>query len=159
MVELANWEKLVVLQRHDTGCVPTGYEWLLRYLNVKGVNFDTFQEDFDLQLCHEGMNNFQDVAAKVNATYPNVKINLKSFTTGKEKVEFVGRLINDGTPSLLSIAYSTLGGWHIVPVVSIDDTTIKVIWTGNQTRVFAESDIVNRHDNWAGGKDIAWIEK
>ncbi|MGA2768658.1 MAG: hypothetical protein ABSF24_10145 [Candidatus Bathyarchaeia archaeon] len=160
MVELPNWEKIVVPQRHGTGCVPTGYEWMLRYLGTKGVNFDTFQEDFDLQYSGEGKNNFQDVARKVKTTYPDVNISIKSFDIGKEKLEFIATLVSNAVPCLLSVAKTPVGGdWHIVPVVSIDDTSVKVIWTGNQTTMFAKTEIIHRHDNWPGGKDIAWIER
>ena len=104
--ELPNWEKIVVPQRHRTGCVPTGYEWIFRYLDIKDINYGTFQEDFDLQLVQEGMNNFQDVAKKVRARYPQVNINIKGFDTGEEKIEFVTQLISRAVPCLCqSLSY------------------------------------------------------
>jgi hypothetical protein len=157
--ELPNWEKIVVPQRHRTGCVPTGYEWIFRYLDIKDINYGTFQEDFDLQLVQEGMNNFQDVAKKVRARYPQVNINIKGFDTGEEKIEFVTQLISRAVPCLMSITLLPTGGdWHIVPVVSIDETKIKVIWTANQVTELAKTDVINRHNNWPSGKDISWIE-
>ena len=48
MVELSHWQDVVVPQRYKTGCIPTGYEWMIRYLGIKGIDLGTFQEDFDL---------------------------------------------------------------------------------------------------------------
>lgn len=65
MAQLLNWSKTVVPQRHESGCIPTGYEWLIRYLKIQGVNLKTFQEDFDL-----GQDNSLDsVSAKIRSVY------------------------------------------------------------------------------------------
>ena len=46
-----DWEKYAVHQRKpDTGCIPTGYEMLLRAAGIAGIDFQTFQEEFDLDL-------------------------------------------------------------------------------------------------------------
>ena len=47
MAQLSNWTKTIFPQRNEFGCVPTGYEQLIRYLKIQ-VNLETFQEDFDL---------------------------------------------------------------------------------------------------------------
>lgn len=164
MVKLPDWEKIVVPQRHDTGCLPTGYEWMIRYLGITGIKLHTFQEDFDLQYREEGMNNFQDVTRKVKATYPNLNVYFKEFATGKEKVEFIKQLVEASTPCVLSIALRPEGGfWHIVPVVSIDNEKIKVIWSDKSsspyTKEYTIKEIIYVHDNWSGGRDIAWITK
>lgn len=160
MVELSHWRDVVVPQRNYTGCIPTGYEWLIRYLKIEGIDLDTFQEDFDLQRSDEGMNDFGSVATKIREKYPQINIRIKDFPNGKEKVEFVKRLMGSDIPCLLSIANTPIGViWHIVPVVSVDDTKVKIIWTGDQTQEFTIADVINRHDNWIGGKDISWIEK
>jgi hypothetical protein len=162
MAELSHWQGIVVPQRQETGCIPTGYEWMIRYLGGKGVNLETFQEDFDLQYRHEGDNSFVPIAQKVKERYPQVGIKIGGFPNGKEKAEFIKKLIEEDVPCVMSIAKPT-GGWHIVPVVSIDDTKIKVIWIanafGNQVCEYSITDVIFRHNNWSGGKDIAWIEK
>ena len=43
------WEKYAVPQRRQlSGCIPTGYEMLLRAAEVPDIDFDTFQDEFDL---------------------------------------------------------------------------------------------------------------
>jgi len=160
VVELSHWRDVVVPQRNYTGCIPTGFEWLIRYLRVESIDLETFQDDFDLQLSGQDMNNFESVSSAVRRKYPQINIRIRDFPTGREKVDFVSRLVEKDIPCLLSIANTPKGGsWHIVPVVSVDDTKIKVIWTGNQTQEFTIVDVTSRHDNWIGGKDIAWIER
>ncbi len=162
MVELSQWQGIIVPQRHETGCIPTGYEWMIKYLGIKGVNLKTFQEDFDLKFRCEGDNSFVPVAARVKGRYPHVDIKIKDFSNGEEKVAFMKQLIKDDIPCVMSIAKPS-GDWHIVPVVSIDDTKVKVIWVantfGNQVCEYPIAEIVFRHNNWCGGKDIAWITK
>jgi len=162
MVELSHWQEIIVPQRHETGCVPTGYEWMIRYSKIEGVNLNTFQEDFDLQLRGEGDNSFVPVAEKVKVTYPQVDIKIRNFVKGKDKIAFIKRLIQNDTPCVMSLAKPT-GGWHIVPVVSIDDKRVKIIWVanefGNQVLDYPIAEIISRHDNYRGGKDIAWMEK
>lgn len=68
MPELPNWADLVVIQRRKkSGCVPTGYEWLIRYLKIQKVNLETFQENFDLG---KKYNSFESVSSKIKAVYP-----------------------------------------------------------------------------------------
>jgi len=70
MTQLLDWSKTRIPQRHESGCIPTGYEWLIRYLKIQGVNLETFQEDFDL-----GQDNsFDSVSAKIRNVYPTINI-------------------------------------------------------------------------------------
>jgi hypothetical protein len=52
-------------------------------------------------------------------------------------------------------------GWHIMPVVCIDET-IQMIHhadaDGQCTWVFPIAEIVWRHDYLQGGQDISWID-
>jgi hypothetical protein len=163
MVELSHWKDIVVPQRYDTGCIPTGYEWMIRYLGIEGVNLGTFQDDFDLTRRNEGDNSFVPIADKIKEKYPQVNIKISDFRSGADKIAFLKRLIEGDIPSIMSIALSNQGRWHIVPVVSVDDTRVKVIWGANakSNRVceYSVPEIAFRHDNWAGGKDISWIER
>lgn len=160
MVELSHWREVVVFQRNPTGCIPTGFEWLIRYAKISDVDLGSFQEDFDLQRSGIGMNDFGSVTAKIKEMYPRLNIVTRTFANGKEKLQFVESLIGKDTPCLLSIANTPMGGtWHIVPVVIMDNEKLRVLWNGNQIQEFTLEDIAIRHNTWIGGKDIAWVEK
>ena len=160
MVELTHWRDVVVFQRNPTGCIATGFEWLIRYAKIGGVDLGSFQEDFDLQRSGKGMNDFGSVTGKIKERYPHLSIVIKDFPNGREKVEFVKLLVGEDTPCLLSIANTPIGvSWHIVPVVLVDDTKVKVLWNGDQTQEFTIEDLIYRHNNWIGGKDIAWTRR
>jgi len=93
MSELSHWRDVIVPQRYETGCVPTGYEWLIRYLGIERVELDTFQEDFDLQRVHQGMNSFASIADRIRSRYPFIDIHIVSFDQGLEKVRTMKNLI------------------------------------------------------------------
>jgi hypothetical protein len=157
MTQLLEWSKTQITQRHESGCVPTGYEWLIRYLKIQGVNLETFQEDFDL-----GQNNsFDSVSAKIRSVYPTINIQVQSFTKGLEKVIRIKSLLDEQKPCLISLALGRGQGWHIMPVVRIDEN-IQLIHhsdaNGHCTWVFPVAEIVWRHDFLQGGNDISWIE-
>jgi hypothetical protein len=158
MAQLSNWNKTVVPQRHESGCIPTGYEWLIRYLKIRDVNLDTFQEDFDL-----GQDNsFSSVSAKIKSVYPAINIKVQSFSKGIDKVNRIKSLLEEQKPCLISLALGNNQGWHIMPVVSIDETNIQLIHHadagGHFIWSFSVAEIVWRHDYLQGGKDISWIE-
>jgi hypothetical protein len=157
MALLLDWSKTLVLQRHESGCVPTGYEWLIRYLKIQVVSLGTFQEDFDL-----GQNNgFDSVSEKIRSVYPAINIKVESFARGLDKVNSVKSLLEGQKPCLISLALGDGQGWHIMPVVRIDETIQLVHHAdsgGNCTWVFPIAEIVWRHDYLQGGHDISWIE-
>jgi hypothetical protein len=157
MAQLLDWSETLVFQRHESGGVPTGYEWLIRYLKIQGVNLGTFQEDFDL-----GQNNgFDSVSAKIKSVYPAINIKVESFAKGIDKVNRIKSLLEEQKPCLISLTLANGQGWHIMPVVRIDET-IQLIHhvdaDGHCTWVFPISEIVWRHDYLQGGHDISWIE-
>ena len=70
MSAFPNWQQHVVKQkRNQTGCIPTGYEVVLRASGYKGVNFETFQDEFDLDKNlkpgEQPQNNFETVAEAI----------------------------------------------------------------------------------------------
>jgi hypothetical protein len=158
MAQLLNWSKTVVPQRHESGCIPTGYEWLIRYLKIQGVNLETFQEDFDLRQD----NSLDSVSEKIRRVYPTINIKVQSFTRGLDKVKCIKSLLEEQKPCLISLALGNGQGWHIMPVVSIDETIIVLIHhadaNGHYTWSFSVAEIVWRHDYLQGGNDISWIE-
>jgi hypothetical protein len=170
MVELSHWKNVVVPQRHETGCIPTGLEWVVRYLGITGVALGTFQEDFDLGQA----NNFSSVAEKVGLRYPHINIRIQSFQQGLEKVRTVVGLVERDTPCLISLALAETQripegilvspkGWHIMPVVYADDQKMKMIHSanenGNQVWELPIMEVIWRHINLEGGKDIVWLEE
>lgn len=158
MSELPNWDNIVVPQRHPTGCIPTGYEWLVRYLGIQGVNLATFQEDFDLG----NENSFASVAERINSRYPYINIEIRDFSQGLEKIRAIRTHIENATPFLISLALWGTSGWHIMPIVHIGGQRIGMIHhaneRGNVTWGFPIQEVIWRHDNMQGGKDIAWIQ-
>jgi hypothetical protein len=169
--ELSHWKDVIVPQRHETGCVPTGYEWLIRYLGIQKVELDTFQEDFDLQRVHEGMNSFASVADRIRSRFPFVDMRIECFDQGLEKVSAMKNLIARDIPCLISLALRGLRThegqiierrWHIMPTVRVDDRKMTMIHkgteNGNQLLELSTATVIQRHNDLEGGKDISWIE-
>jgi hypothetical protein len=49
MPELPGWRNFAVEQRRPaTGCIPTGFEMLVRAAGLADVDLSSFQDDFDL---------------------------------------------------------------------------------------------------------------
>lgn len=163
MTELMNWDKHLVIQRDpNLGCIPTGYEWMLRVAEIPGIDFENFQCEFNLQANLMGDNNFESIAKAVRNRYPTVRIENKVFNDGREKVIFIRELIEKGIPCLLSLALQPNGGWHIMPIVYIDDIVIKTIWSVGLDGIpdifeCSLNNIINYHNERVGGKDIAWL--
>ncbi len=106
MTQLLDWSKNIVPQRHESACIPTGYEWLIRYLKIQGVNLITFQEDFDL-----GQNNsFDSVSAKIRSVYPTLNIKVENFAKGIDKVNRIKPLLEEQKPCLISLALGERSG-------------------------------------------------
>jgi len=165
MAELSHWRDIVVVQKNPrTGCIPTGYEWLIKYQGVyRGINWDTFQKDFDLGRS----NSFVAVRCEIQKKYPHIEIEIKDdFKNGSEKVEYAKNLVEEDVPCLIVLPKrkdNRIEG-HIVPVVYIDNSKMKgVIFATNiRSQKICEvtiNEIVHRHDNLKGGQDIAWLIK
>jgi len=159
MPKLPNWENVVVPQRNrETGCIPTCFEWLIRYLKIQDIDLKTFQEDFDF-----GSNNsFLSVGEKIMSRYPFIKIKTQDYEKGFEKIIALKKLIENRTPCLISFAKGGNQGWHAMPVVYVNDQGIRMIEYANEneneTSFLLIQDIIWRHDYLQGGKEIAWIE-
>ncbi len=165
---LPNYHEILVIQRQQrTGCIPSGIEWMLKYLKIKSINFDDFQERYDLTLQNKDNNNFDNVSELIMQDYSYISFSRKMFDPGKgkEKIDFVKDLVSKRTPVLISIAMSASGErWHIVPVVEISDKIITVLWMigstiEKQRKIFNISEIEFKHNNWPGGQDILYCTK
>lgn len=170
--EFGDWKRFVVRQRRAFGCIPTGYEMLLRMAGLEGVDLDSFQDDFDLdQDLRPGIaarNNFESVAEAVRSKYPHISFRSRAFPVGDgaAKLAFIEDRIVQRQPILVSIALEGLnkgGGWHIMPVVDatadtldlfagIDPEGTLVVWQ------IPKNKLVLIHDTFRGGKDVAYFE-
>lgn len=165
-----DWKAFAVHQRRRrSGCIPTGYEMILRSVGAEGVDFATFQDDFDLDInIGEGQtqprNDFGSVATAVKKQYPWISFEQKSFKSGAEKISFIDSVLAMKKPLLISLAMKPFGdsGWHIMPVV--DATTdqylllVFVELDGTlKTRWIDKSVISTVHDEFDGGKEVAFL--
>jgi len=168
MSAFPDWQKFAVKQKRDaTGCIPTGFEILLRAAGAGGICFDTFQDDFDLD--QDGgtpRNHFVSVADEVKKKYPNVAFTCKAFEKGKgdAKLEFVEKMISNQRPVVVSIAQRPEGGWHIMPVVDSNSDTLVLLHHVDdngtpQVETIAKTEFIDRHNNWKGGEEICYLER
>ena len=159
------WREHAIPQKNpSTGCIPWGYEILLRAACVNGIDFGTFQDEFDFK----ERNNFGVVAKAVHDRYPTVHFEHKDFEHGKDKLEFVERRLSRGQPSLVSIALEGLNanrrGWHIMPVVDASrDELVLLVSLGEDGKAnllrLPKLRFVQIHNDFAGGTDVAFLNK
>lgn len=178
-----DWQKFAVPQRRlATGCISTGYELILRAAGAAGIQFDTFQDEFDfdkdrlpfspwrpvrgIRDLFRPRNNFETIAAAVARKYPSVRLKVARFPKGRggEKLAFVERHVSQRRPLLLSLALDPPGsGWHIMPVVDLDDERLTLLnfmaadGTLNMQTV-TRPELVRIHDEYPGGDDVAYLE-
>jgi hypothetical protein len=167
-----DWKRFAVRQRRPlSGCIPTGYEMPLRAANVQSVDLVSFQDEFDLdQDIAEGVpprNNFDSVADAVRAKYPHLIFKSVSFAAGADKLAFLGELIAaQQLPVLVSLFMAAIfeggGGWHIMPVVEASDdelTLLHSVLPDGRCQVLRvpKSELVRIHDEFPGGKEVAYL--
>lgn len=164
------WQQFAVHQRRpQSGCIPTGYEMILRSVGAQNVNLATFQDDFDLDRnLKDGetpRNNFESVADAVRKKYSDVCFRRVGFDQGSEELEFVEKRLANRQPVLVSIANKPFGGqgWHIMPVVDATDNELVLLKAVDadgtpETCVLWKEQFVRIHDNYEGGDDVAYRE-
>src|SRR5262245_59970801 len=130
-----DWQRYAVhQQRPKTGCIPTGYEMILRSAG-RHVDYASFQDEFDLDKNWKPgdtfLNNFESVAAAVRARYPDVVLRSEAFPKGDgvSKLAFVEKHLSMKRPLLVSVAQTPFGGdgWHIMPVVDMDHDSLTLL--------------------------------
>jgi hypothetical protein len=168
--EVQNWIAALSQQRNEkTGCIPWSYEWMLRYKGAS-VDFTTFQQEFDLQAKGKEANHFSNVAREISGRYPGVEFKWQGFPKGKgnEKIQELEKRVTAGTLCAYSLAMIFRGehdGWHIMPVVALDDDHVTMVYAFHQASGKAvlfklpKSFLIDVHDRVPGGDDFAWIEK
>ena len=169
MSAFPDWQKYVIKQKRPaTGCIPTGFEMILRAAGVAGVDFTTFQDEFDLdkdlQRGEQPRNNFGSVARAVESKYPQVHLKTRVFAKGEgiNKLAAVEAMISRSKPVLISLTIRPEGGWHIMSVVDATDDSLTLLWSVDDdgsmnVMVLPKSDFVHTHDNFPGGDDIAFL--
>ena len=172
MSTFPGWRKYVVKQKRPlSGCVPWGYEIILRAASVPGIDLQTFQDEFDfdkgLQSGQQPQNNFQSVAEAIRQKYSQVAFGIREFPPGqgKDKLGLVEQHIEKGRPILVSLALEPFGqqGWHIMPVVdATDDSLVLLHSVGDNgepvTCEIRKSEFVRIHDEYQGGHDVAFLD-
>jgi len=169
MSAFPNWQKFAVRQRRQTtGCIPTGYEIILRAAEIPGIDFDCFQEEFDLD--KDGgkpRNNFESVALEIKGKYPFVEFKSEGFPQGQGsvKVAKIEEFMLKKRPLLVSLARKPIwgeGGWHIM--LAVDSTQDELhllqgvdgLGKAHVMRI-RKADIAKIHDEFDGGKEIAYL--
>ena len=166
MVELTEWRKSLVVQKDSRhGSIAAGFEWMIRFNKVKGVNLETFQDDFNLK-AGAGENNFQTISEAVKEKYAHINIKHQNFKQDQamDKVKFVKKLVSENIPSMLSLTLSSKKSiTHEMPITSYDDNYMRFVWrVGDKNNPdllrVGYDDILIRHRDWDEGKAIAWLE-
>lgn len=170
MSAFPDWKKYTATQKRlQTGCIPTAYEILLRAANTSGINFATFQDDFDLdQNGGAPRNNFDSVAQEVRKKYPTVTFINEPFPKGdgRKKLARVEEFLAVQKPVIVSLANAPFGGrgWHIMVVVDATDTDLTLLEYVDQTgkahiKTISKADFAAIHDKYAGGDEIAYLQQ
>jgi hypothetical protein len=168
MSAFSEWEKYIASQRHcQTGCIPTAYEILLRAAHTPGIDFETFQEEFDLDRQGDApRNNFSSVAEAIQKRYPYVTFNCEGFAKGdgQTKLARVEEFLDAKRPVIVSVANAPFGGtgWHIMVVVDATAENLTLLeYVDPQrrphTKTISKADFVKIHDDYEGGDDIAYL--
>ena len=174
MPELPEWRAFAVEQRRPaSGCIPTGYEMLVRAASITGIDLSTFQDDFDLDKDPKSgdvpRNNFESVAAAVHAKYPHIRLRRMAFPKGRgiDKLAFIESCLASARPVLVSLSLHGAGlgrGWHIMLAIgdAADEVLLlsKMLPNGKAEVLYVpKSELVRIHDQFPGGDDIAFLDE
>ena len=158
---LVGWEKNAVVQRKlDTGCVPTGYEYLLRSAGVQGIDYAKFQEEFDLG---NEVNDYPTVARAINRKYPDVRFAWSHFKSSEESMQFIERSVDERRPIVLGLRLSP-ASTHIVPVIGYDDKWVYYLNLAladgtKDVRAIRRWELARRDQEWTTTTcQVAWLE-
>lgn len=163
-----DWQQYAVHQRRvKTGCIPTCYEILLRAAGIRGIDYASFQDDFDLDQ-HGGAprNHFVSVAEEIQKKYPFVEFSCESFSKGdgNKKLARVEDFIIHGKPVIVSLANSPFGGrgWHIMVVVDATEDALILLeyvdrYGSAKTKTIPKKEFVRIHNDYPGGVEIAYL--
>ena len=170
MSAFPDWPKYAVHQRRlQTGCIPTCYEMLLRAAGVRGIDYESFQDDFDLD--RQGgvpRNHFLSVSDAIKEKYPFVEFAYESFAKGDgdKKLARVLDFITRRQPVIVSLANAAFGGrgWHIMVVIDVTvDHLILLEYVDRdgvaRTRRVSKEQFAHIHDVFPGGDEISYLSR
>ena|ERR1700719_1524627 len=170
MSAFPDWQKYAVHQRRwETGCIPTSYEILLRAAGVTGIDYASFQDDFDLDQ-HGGAprNHFDSVRQEIQKKYPFIEFACDSFAKGDgdKKLARVEEFITHRKPVIVSLANAPFDGrgWHIMVVVNATDDDLTLLEHVDlngaaKTKTISKKEFVRIHNDYPGGDEIAYLSK
>lgn len=170
MDQTFRWQSHFVRQnRPDSGCIPWGFEILLRIEGASDIDFGEFQNRFDLDKEHnrQPRNNFRSVSDEIMLHYPHISISVMDFPIdhGQEKAERIEALVCQGKPVLVSIPLKPFGypGWHVMPVIEFSNDDYLMLHSVSslgrpQVLTITKDDLINAHASYQGGHDIAYVE-
>jgi hypothetical protein len=165
-----DWQKYAVVQKRESGAIPAGYQMLLQAGNAQGIDFDTFQDDFDLDKGKgpwdlQG-NSFVSVAREVRKRYPAVEFGYQEFPVGSgaEKLAFIERHIATLKPLLLSLPDMRSYSCIVVPIIETEPTAFRCLKLNRadgsiKTLLVPKDRLVWAHDKSETAKDVAWLVK
>ena len=168
MSAFPDWEKHVVIQRNrETGCIPTGYEILLRAAG-KEIPCNNFQERFDQDSPRK--NNFKSVATAVQKLYSHLQFEHQDFAQdqGSEKLKFIEAQIALCQPVLVSLAMEPFGArpgtYHIMPVVNSTDGDLhlfRIMYDNHakEVMIIPKKTLIDMHHCYDGGHDVAYLRR
>ncbi len=157
---LVGWEKNAAVQRRANSCIATGFEYLLRSAGVEGIDYTTFQEEFDLGV---ELNAYPTVARAVERKYPDVRLVWSDFKSSEESMQFIERSIDGGRPIVLGLPGSPTST-HIVPVLGYDEKWVYYLNYAHadgtkDVRAIRRWELARRDQEWVTGTcQTAWLE-
>ena len=88
------------------------------------MRLETFQEDVDLGT----ENSFVSVSNKIMTLYPHINsFQIETFIKGIDKVNRLKFLLQNQIPCLISLSLGDNKNWHIMPVVKVSKSSVKMI--------------------------------
>ena len=156
---LVGWEKNAVVQRRANSCIATAFEYLLRSAGVQGIDYEKFQDDFDLGV---ELNAYPTVARAVERKYPHVRIAWSDFKSSEDSMQFIERSIDEGRPIVLGLPASPTST-HIVPVLGYDAKWVYYLNYAHadgtkDVRAIRRWELARRDQEWVTGTcATAWL--
>ena len=158
MTKLDKADSIQVVQRHKTtGDLPAAMEWMARFMEVADVDFDSFQEEFDLERRGMGANGLQTVPVFISRKYPQIRTSPEGFSDAAAKLERIEEMLANQEPCLLPIL--TELGTLFAPVVEVTDDAIHVLRLAEEdgeqrVQAIARDELQSMHEASLAGRDL-----
>ena len=162
---IKDWNLTVICQKYENGCIPAGIEWILRYFGINDIEFDGFQDEFNLENKQIAVNKFKTIAEAVQKKYPQLNFEILEFDVSQavKKIEKVKELLKEDNPPLYSITrFYGKFECHVMPVIGFDEKFLYLLdfsdTCGNSiiSRV-DQKFLIKLHQVWEEGHDLMWL--